>query len=365
VGSASHAKFLSFLALYLQRARRDGATTMGLFSRKLSYEEAVALYDEALAALAEGDHQKADRLGKKLLDVRFTGGFEIRARAVAAQGDLKEAIEIAREGVAKAPIVAQLWLTLGILLSDSCDYAGAVEAFDRGLACPNAPAHVLFVNRAISLLRDKKDQEGLDSARRALELAPEEDVHFQAQARMVEAEALVYLEHYDDASRICSETLKQIEFVDDTEQTKAFLLAIRGLATWRGKRETEGALENFREAVRLQNYNSIALSLRREIRSETSDQTKLWLVVVGGRRYVLLSKEDADNEPQELGFFATYRVASENQEEALDYIRDLESGYEISGWKIEEFKQLGFAPGVLKGVVWRNPGFMFYPLEAE
>jgi tetratricopeptide (TPR) repeat protein len=113
-------------------------------------EEARRLEAEAHAALAAADWEAADGIAQRLLDLGWSGGFEIRALAAEARGELERARAVLEEGVAKAPASWSLWHLLGIVRSDLGQYDDALEAFEWALGADDADTVSVRFNRAIA-----------------------------------------------------------------------------------------------------------------------------------------------------------------------------------------------------------------------
>src|SRR5688572_6082710 len=96
------------------------------------------LIDEAEDALIDGELDRAQRAGERLLDARHLRGFEVLARVHQQRGDLAAAIAVVEDGVAKAARAWPLRLLLGELRSENGDYEAALEAYDSAAAIEGA-----------------------------------------------------------------------------------------------------------------------------------------------------------------------------------------------------------------------------------
>lgn len=120
------------------------------------------LEGEAYDALERGEWDAAEAIASKLLAMQWSGGFEIAALAAQGRGDLARAASVLEEGVEKVPSVGSLWHLLGVVRSDLGRFEGALEAFDRALACEGSDAMSVRFNRAIVQKRRGEPGAALD-----------------------------------------------------------------------------------------------------------------------------------------------------------------------------------------------------------
>lgn len=119
------------------------------------------LMDRAYELLDRNNAQEALKLGVQLEQRRYSGGFEIQARALCALHRPAEAINALERGVAAVPENASLWQFLGNCRSDSRDYAGAFRAYETALACGAEPVELGY-NLALALSRSGRTGEARD-----------------------------------------------------------------------------------------------------------------------------------------------------------------------------------------------------------
>ena len=116
-----------------------------------SREERVRrLEAHAREALEAGALEEAERAAGELLELGWSGGFEIQALAARARGTDERAASVLEEGLSHVPEAWPLWDLLGIVRSDLGRYDGAMEAFDRALACEGCDPIAVRFNRAIA-----------------------------------------------------------------------------------------------------------------------------------------------------------------------------------------------------------------------
>ncbi|MBM4383338.1 MAG: hypothetical protein FJ091_08185 [Deltaproteobacteria bacterium] len=129
-------------------------------------QQVETLADRGFALLEEGEFKKALTVATQLKELRWSGGFEIEARAHAGLGDLARATACLESGVEVAPDAWANWQLLGSYRSDRGDFIGAEVAYTRALSCPGADQDAITLNRAILATRQADPE-------RALRLASE------------------------------------------------------------------------------------------------------------------------------------------------------------------------------------------------
>lgn len=95
-----------------------------IFQRQSPLERAEKLMTRGLVLLDAGKSAEALAIAKKLRSMRYSGGYEIEAQALAQEGAKDEAIAVLRQGIEAAPTG---WLNhnlLGNYLSDQGRYGG-------------------------------------------------------------------------------------------------------------------------------------------------------------------------------------------------------------------------------------------------
>jgi tetratricopeptide (TPR) repeat protein len=115
---------------------------------------ANGLMDDARELLAKRRFKKAWKVGRRLHGLRYSGAYEIRAKAFQGLGRRAAALALLRRGVRRAPHAAMLWSLLGEVLSDAGRYEEALVAFEAGEGIEGNPNPAIFRgNRALVLVR--------------------------------------------------------------------------------------------------------------------------------------------------------------------------------------------------------------------
>jgi Flp pilus assembly protein TadD len=126
--------------------------------------------DDAHELLAKRRFKKAWKVGRRLNSIRYSGAYEIRARAFEGLGRSATALAVLKRGVRRAPHAAMLWSLLGEALSDVGRFDEALGAFATGEAIEGNLAQAVYRgNRAMVLVRSGR----LDEAAAVLDFAPE------------------------------------------------------------------------------------------------------------------------------------------------------------------------------------------------
>jgi len=112
-----------------------------------------------LAYVERGKTREAMAVAKKLHALRYSGGFEIEAQALARDGLKDEAIGVLQKGLEAAPTS---WLNgnlLGNYLSDQGRYDEAFASYEAMLEAPSADRVLIEGNYAVALRRAGREDE--------------------------------------------------------------------------------------------------------------------------------------------------------------------------------------------------------------
>lgn len=112
--------------------------------------------DKAFALLDEQEFEKAFALGRRLLRLGHTGGYEIAALALLRQDKPLEARRVLRWGLRENPQISILWKVMGDACSDLERYDEAEEAYQRALQTNVPDVGLVHLNRAIAFIRREK-----------------------------------------------------------------------------------------------------------------------------------------------------------------------------------------------------------------
>lgn len=323
--------------------------------------EAEKLFEEARSCLDNYQLEEAIELGNELLRMNFSGGFEILALAFQQQNDFDRAIEILQAGVEECPDLWLLWQLLGNMYSYRKNYAEAYSAYDRALACPDAWRDSVMLNKAIALSREGDYQSSEEA------LPDLENSNLAIEILSVRLANLNALEEWDKVMQYepvvgsyVQQVFRQGDGNDVNTSDLGFvssILADLAYAYLQHGDAVERARESARLSLNLNRQCARALQVVREIHNQKSEDAVAYRVIVEGRW-----PEKMDEDDRELGFFSTYEVVASNTDEALEYIKEIESRDLATTLTLDEAEELAPEPTLTKGVYWRS-GYNLFPLE--
>ncbi len=201
-------------------------------------DAARALEEDAHAKLADGDVDGALAAAERLLQMGWSGGFEIKALALQTRGDLDGAIATLEEAVRVAPAAWLLWQLLGNLRSDAGRLDAAVEALDAALACDGASESSVRFNRAIVQHRRGEPGAALDDLEPILALP--RPPAFAEDALSLAARCLAELGRADDGLTLVT-SARDVCAPDDPRRPR--LEAERAVALDRAAQDPDDALD--------------------------------------------------------------------------------------------------------------------------
>ena len=324
-------------------------------------EKSLKLMDRGFDHLETYEYKKAVKIGKKLIELRHTSGFEIQALAYAGLGKKKKAIRILEEGVQKGPGVWLLWQLLGNYYSDVENYAEALAAYDQALQCSNPDAKSLKFNRALVLNRQGKDEEALLQLQKN---RGSDAINFRM--RSMEALLLQALGETTRALRIAKNVrrkLNEIEqgYIWENDDDFALVYSQLGEVFWKSENKKELALECARQALELKRNELSALTLLRNITNAYSPKAKYFRLMIEGNWPEPLETEKGKLLPA--GFLTTYDVVADDREEAFAILLEFEPEEVRTSLKINETEVLEERPQDPKGV-YRRTGYGFFPKKS-
>lgn len=327
-------------------------------SSKSLEEQIETLIDQAYADLDDLDAKAARRKGQKLIKMRHTSGFEIVARSYQLEGELDQAIAIARQGTEVAPQVWLLWLHLGSLLSDASQFDEAATAYRRALECDGAHLATIQYNQAVLLSRQGQDEEALRILQASESEACEDEELWLLHAS-VKVSVLGDLERWSEAEAEAREALGKVRGPDLESQADAVGQIHASLAKvlWCGLKRREEALSQAWEALDLVDVESSALWVIRNIEGRRSPGARRFRLTVRGS----WDEPIADNEviPQ---FFRHYEVVADSLDEALALVSPFEPEAVRASLSLEKSHDDGAAPDQPGGVYYRS-GYIFFTGE--
>ncbi len=298
---------------------------------------------------------KAAKIGRKLLDINFSGGFEILALLELENRKTKKAIKILEEGVKKAPNVWILWQLLGNSYSDEKEPEKAQNAYSMALKCPDNDSSSIYLNIAIALSREGKHEQSLEACKNI------KSKKMFLKRIALEMSQLNQLGRYDKCILNGEKQIGKIQDGLGTEEefNLSNIYSYLASAYWSKCKNTVKSSEFVFKAIELNKTNSDAMWLLREIENNRSADSKYLRIVVEGKA-IGMKIEDSDN----IGFFTSYDVVAKDEDEALSYIKrfepkDVRDTLRISKCKVREKKTRD-----PKGVYYCNSGYTYFSFES-
>lgn len=320
-------------------------------------EKCKKLMERSYACLDSYDTNEALKLGKELISLSYSGGYEIVALAYAQDNLLEKAINVLEDGLSKVPHVWLLWQMLGNFQSDLSQYEQADQSYKKAMECPFANAESVKLNIAINLQRQERFQE-------ALELCQElSNSDVRLQGRALQASLFNSLNEHDKAIATANLLISDLMSGghDDTNMTYGLSNAYLelGRAYWEGKKNKAAALESILKALRFNKTHEYALQIYREIHGRESKESKLFYVVIEGEW-----SQPFEGESYLPKFYASFDVTADTPDECLMLIKELEPADIQKTIKIKEIEEKGLDTNCLKGIYFRS-GYMFFDESDE
>ncbi len=296
------------------------------------------------------EFDRALEVAEELERLRYSAAFEIAALAHAGQGDLAAAVRALERGVEIAPDVWLNWQLLGNCRSDLDLYAEANQAYERALECPGVSRSSVRLNQAILANRT-----GDHAA--ALRLAGEvDDPETAIWAAGLRVDSLTALGKGEEAERLGLQILSEAGEDADADPLCNIVLNIARIRLDRGDPRPDVRAFAVRQLERAPGHNDL-LALLRDIDGLYSETAQYYRLVIRG--------EIPEGDPmagEAEGFYSRWEVLADNPEEALDFIRGIDTP--AAPLKVEEWNVLEARPRDPKGVYWRS-GRVYFQDEDE
>ena len=282
-------------------------------------EQVKRLHAEGFAHLERGELVDAEAKARTMLDLGWSGGFELLALVQRERGAREQALETLEEAAKIAPSWALAQLR-GNLLDELDRRHDAVDAYGEALALPGAWVGSIRYNRAVAHAALGRWGDALADAEVALEDA--RDAPFVLPAMRIAIDALAALGRHDDA-------LSLLHHVGGMDEHAAALTAdLRACALARA-----GRLEAAREAAELAVETGTA--------GVESARVLAPAASAGPRQLVRIVVRGPSSAPGVGGFFRLGLVRAEDELEALSLMARLEPEAVRSGVLIERFEPQG------------------------
>lgn len=309
----------------------------------VSRPKVESLYDQGIRALEEFDFDKALEIGDRLIAHRYSGGHEVRARALDGLDKSNEAITLLEDGTKRFPSVPVLWSYLGEYYSNSGRYDDAIAAF-QSFVNHGGDQNYGYLNLSVTYGR-------MGDFARALQFI--EDVPVGSLDNKVDIEQRAHV--LNNLGRF-SEALATVEADLEHERWARLLKekarALAGLG--RHKEAKEHALA----VIAMDNSNLGAAEILRRYNPTASAKTKCYRIQVEG---TMTDPYYRASRPRDVQFLATFWAYVDEPEEALSYYKEFEP--KARDVKVSSFEVLDKTIEGNKGVVSVHGGHTFIVIE--
>jgi tetratricopeptide (TPR) repeat protein len=160
----------------------------------ITQADAEALFGEGMELIDQNRLESAARIGRRLIGMRFTGGYELLATVQNTRGDREGAISTLSKGLSKKP-VWRLANLLGNYLSDAGQYEAALEIYHQSAGMFGDQSEITELNKAIALSRADRDDDARLTIAHLIDQGPFEDPQFGAKVRSVARDLGVFSAH--------------------------------------------------------------------------------------------------------------------------------------------------------------------------
>ncbi|HOX06663.1 MAG TPA: hypothetical protein PK280_09690 [Planctomycetota bacterium] len=307
-----------------------------------SLEKAKELSSQAHDCLRKQDYEGALALAKEIEALRYSAAYEIAGLAHSAMGNTKLAVEALERGVKKVPEVWLNWELLGNCLSDLGRYDEAAAAYEHAHQCPHVSHSYVYLNQAILAGRRGKHSEALAN------LDKVDDPSLRLGAAATRIRALECLGNRSQAVALAEKILTD-EVEDDKNGSLSYIAAILGrmrLQLGQPKRQVRDSAFG---ALRHSRISDELLSLIREIDNLSRPASQNYRLLI----HVRMPKER--QEPAGIkGYYVTYHVMAESQEQALAFAREFEEWMGPCQLEVSKSEVIGKTAGGLLGVCFRS-----------
>jgi tetratricopeptide (TPR) repeat protein len=307
-----------------------------------------ALMNQGYEHLEQEDYEEALEVARQLEELQFTAAFELAALAHDGQGDVEAAVRVLHRGVEAAPDCWPIWQMLGNYLSDLERYEEAEAAFEQALECDDPWTASIRLNQAI-LARRRELHE------KAIELLDEVD---DPELKLHVAEQWVgnlkQMGRNDEAVALAEPTLAENRENDEDADTLARTAALLGQIWLEQDHDREEILQLVLGWLEIEQGCEQLLAVLREVDGQHSPNARGFDMTLHAE---LPEGHSFADDP--VGYYIVCHVVADNPEEALQFVRRLETEELSPRLEIEEARESEADPQMAKGVYWRS-GRIFY-----
>ena len=299
------------------------------------------LMHQALELIEEDQFAAAHEIARQLEELRYSGAFEVAARAYLGEGEPEEAVAVLQRGLELAPEVWSNWQLLGNTLSDLGRFDDAAAAYERAWACPAKDPDSLRFNQAVLASRRGQAEQVLALAATLV------DPELRLMVVPARLRALQALGRPEEAEKLGAATLASR---DEAADPALYAAVASALAELRLSQGVEKAL--VRDLV-VKEWHACPASLSllhllRRIDDQRSPDS-------GYYRLLVAAQLPAPREDGAIGFFAAFHAIASSPEEALAMYHAFDRRAPHAYTRLDEAERVEERPDEPKGICWMAP----------
>lgn len=303
---------------------------------------------EVGSELLESLHlDEAEAIGGELIRRCYTGGFEIKARALGARGAYEEAVAVLRKGLEKAPELSLLWHLLGNYQGELGEYDACRASYKRALSLPRCDADSIRLDWATTELNEGR----IEEARKLVSAVT--DPEAADEVGLFELRAALQEDAHAQARELGLALLAPDRVLDP--DMIAVVAATTGIACLR-LGNTDEARSLAREACQRDSSDDSVQYLIRELHGRMAEREP-------GLYHVMVDFAEPSGEESE-GYYQRFTVVAESADEATELARAYAEWSGRTGYSVEPAEYIEANSASLAGVYWEGPR-EYYDDETE
>lgn len=315
---------------------------MGII-KNISRKRTEKLARKGYACLKEKDYEGALKIAKQLEKRYYTASFEIAALAHMGLDNPEEAVKTLERGVDLAPACWANWELLGNFRSDLGRYDEAGTAYKNALECMECWESSIRLNQAI--LAERLEQYG--DVLKILDCVDDPELRLEVAATRIGV--LIKMERLEEAARLALTTLDDQWDVESGGEPMARVAAHLARIRLLQGENREQVRKFVIKSLDYHHNSPFLLAVIRDINARFSSTAKHYQLLINAKIHAACSLYG-----EAKGFYVNYYVLADDADEALEFIREIESDEEVERLGIEDLETLENLPYGPKGIHWRD-----------
>lgn len=295
------------------------------------------------------DYKKAKKLSKRLIRNEIINGYYLLATVYDELDKTDKCIKTLSTGLKKYPDDWILWMRLGNYQSDKEEYDDALVSFKKAFDQNDADKEYINLNLAILFNRWGK----LDTATEIIDKVSTD--RYGIRKLRVQLSILITNEDYQKVLNLLQNDNDRLSEPTEEDNTDLSLIHyFYAFALWRTDNIPK-ANDLIKQSLFFDRLNSQTYWLIREINNDYSDDNKYFRILITGD---WLGKDENN---KSFGFYASYDIVAENQDKAIDLIKEYETAPILKdSIKIDEIKEIDFNPKENPSGIYKVYGFSIF-----